>query len=70
MALIPSLPDWGHVEEHHSHLNSFKPVSKWLQTGVTEERDRKEVNFATCRAAFDTLIDIFPAERGKKGVKH
>ena len=70
MALIPSPPDWGRLEELHGHLNAFKAVSKWLQTGVTEERDRKEVNFATCRVAFDTLIDMFPAERGKKGVKH
>ena len=41
-----------------------------MQTGVTEEHDRKEVNFATCRAAFDTLIDMFPADKGKKGIKH
>ena len=36
MALIPSPPDWGRLEELHGHLNAFKAVSKWLQNGVTE----------------------------------
>ena len=70
LALIPSRRDCGCLEELHGHLNAFKAVYKWLQTGVTEEHDRKEVSFATCRAAFDTLIEMFPGDKVKKGIKH
>ena len=41
-----------------------------MQNGVTEQGERKEVNFATCRAAFDALIAMYPTEAGKKGIAH
>ena len=41
-----------------------------MQNGVIEQGERKEVNFATCKAAFDALIEMYPAEAGKKGIAH
>jgi len=70
ISLIPSQLEWGNLEELESHLLNFKVVSKWLQYGVTEQGERKEVNFATCRAAFNALIAMYPAEVGKKGIAH
>jgi hypothetical protein len=39
-----------------------------LQNGVIEQGERKEVNFATCKAAFNALIAKYPAEAGKKEI--
>ena len=68
--LIPTLQDWRILEELHENLQKFKVVSKLLQTGELPEQKRTEVNFHTCRNVFDKLISMFPAERGKKGIKH
>ena len=57
--LIPTEPDWGHIVELHEHLKSFKSVSKWLQTGVSEEGEKREVNFFTCRKVFNALIQKY-----------
>jgi len=71
VALIPSEPDWGHIMELQGHLLNFKIVSKWLQTGVSEQTgQRKEVNFYSCRKAFNKLIEMYPAEAGQKGIEH
>ena len=40
-------------------LKSFKSVSKWLQTGVSEEGEKREVNFFTCRKVFNALIQKY-----------
>ena len=68
--LIPTPQDWRILEELHENLQKFKVVSKWLQTGELPEQKRTEVNFHSCRNVFDKLISMFPAERGKKGIKH
>ena len=41
-----------------------------MQNGVTKQGERKEVNFATCRAAFDALIAMYPTEAGKNRIAH
>jgi len=60
--LIPTEPEWGHLVELHDHLKSFKLVSKWLQTGENEEREKREVNFFTCRKVFNALIAKYSRE--------